>query len=266
MQRLWGDEMWKLRSGSPACWDGEGGGQTFFDNVRRDESCSRNWYEGSPGELGRWGPNDDDGDPRFTEAAPALLGFADSIDMYIDNMDGGGDTRAAASVYHNSNMMQLLPLSHHSICVNYQWLVCAARGLLHGQGSTSIRFSYPPGRLAVLGASDGGPSPRDYSGGPLGPDDTGLPELFAPRCVGQPGCLGWEAHQVLGSTDAYSSPECHNTDDCFWSGDVFHLEVCLLNSICDNGAEIFSLAVGELWHCNVSDAGLDQVKRWLLNS
>lgn len=265
LRKLWGDEVWKLRRGSKACWDNAGGAEEFFSHVARGSSCDRNWYEGSPGQLGQWGPTDDDGPVIFTASAPALLGFDDSIDMYVDNMDGGGGGHAAASVRHNANILQLFPPAEYSICVNYQWLVCAAKGRLHGQASSAMRFAYPPGRLSVVHAVDGGPSPRDYSSGSLGPDGTGLPTLDPPRCVGQAGCLGWEAHQVLGSSDSYSGEDCYSTDECYWSGDIFHLEACLLSAICENGDEIFQLEVGELWHCHVTDARLTRLQGWLVS-
>ena len=65
--------------------------------------------------------------------------------------------------------------------------------------------------------------------------------------------------------DSYS--ECTRTagtSQCYWSGDVFHLETCILHSICANGAELFSLPVGQRWHCDLSEARLHEFKRLLL--
>ena len=98
-----------------------------------------------------------------------------------------------------------------------------------------------------------------YSTGPC------EPALRAPRCSGQSGCLGWEAHQPLGSTDSYARAGCDSTDVCYWSGDIFHLESCILSSICANGEEIFELGIGQDWRCELSDERLEKFKRTLLS-
>lgn len=271
LRMTWGAEAWRLRHpGTAACWDlpRNGGGDAFFDNAEAGSTCARNWYEGSPGLVGMWGPNDDDGDPRFTEAAPALLGFDDAIDFYIGNMDGGGLLHADASVRHNVNILQLWPPAVYDTCANYQWLVCAAKGLLHGQGDNQMLFAYPPGRLSVVSGPDG-PQPRDWSEVPPSPEplsDRGLPAMPAPRCAGAPDCYGWEGHQALGSTDSYAGEGCESTDQCYWSGDIFHLEVCLLNAICDNGEELFHLQIGQPWRCQLSQQRMASLKSVLLSS
>lgn len=270
LRALWSAQAWILRHpGGRACWDLVGGGAAFFDDAAAGNQCSRNWYEGSPGGLGLWGPTDD-GDPHFTAAAPALLGFDDAIDFFIDNMDGGGLLHADASVRHNVNILQLWAPAVYNTCANYLWLVCAAKGRLHGQGSNAMKFAYPPGRLSVVPGPEG-PQPRDWSSGSPwpaeGPLEQMLPAMPAPRCAGQPECFGWEGHQALGSTDSYSGCGDYDrtTARCYWSGDVFHLEVCMLNSICDNGAELFALERGEIWHCQLTQARLDAFKELMLS-
>jgi hypothetical protein len=281
LRRAWGDEAWLLRRpGGRACWDDEGkfyssgrggrggrdgdGGGGFFDRARRGSWCTtKNWYSGSLGEIGRTGP-------RFTEPAPALLGFDDAIDYMLGNMDGGGEQHAAASERHNVNILQLWDGSYNT-CSNYAWLLCAAQGLLPGQqGSNAMRFAYPPGRLSVVPhPGPNGPKPLDWSRGRPREatllEAAGLPALRAPRCSGQPGCLGWEAHQPLGSTDSYARAGCDSTDVCYWSGDIFHLESCILSSICANGEEIFELGIGQDWRCELSDERLEKFKRTLLS-
>ena len=124
--------------------------------------------------------------------------------------------------------------------------MCAAKGKLHGQGvGNEIRFAYPPGRLTIAP----GKTPADAIDAP------GLPKLPA---------KGWIAHQPLGATNSYS--QCSGGPSrCYWSGDIFHLEVCLLSAICDNGAEIFKLELGQAWHCKLSEARLKRLKGWMLS-
>ena len=91
------------------------------------------------------------------------------------------------------------------------------------------------------------------------------PALYAPRCVGEKDCRGWEAHQVLGSRDSYGGGCDAGADKCYSSGDIYHLEACLISSICINGDEIFRLEVGELWHCELSQERLSRLRGWLLS-
>ena len=44
----------------------------------------------------------------------------------------------------------------------------------------------------------------------------------------------------------------------------FYLEICIYNQICANGAELFHLARGQAWECQLSAAGLVRLKEMLL--
>ena len=67
----------------------------------------------------------------------------------------------------------------------------------------------------------------------------------------------------LGSrTGGYS--ECQGSATrCYSSGDIFHLEVCILNELCGNGRELFHLEIGEEWHCDLSHDNFVRLKSWL---
>ena len=251
MRALWGPLPWYLRQpNGPTCWGANG--NAFFDNAAAGTTCSRNWYQGSPGQLGLWGPIDDDGPVRFTTNAPALLGFDDAIDFYIDNNNGGNENHARKSVTHNVNILQLFPPATYNICVNYQWLLCAARGLLHGQGNTAMRFAYPPGRLVVIGGDRESIVAALHS----------LPAATRAALPPLPNS-GWEAHLPFGTMSSYTACTAGQSG-CYASGDIFYLEVCLLNAICENGAELFSLAIGQEWHCQLSEERLARLKATMI--
>ena len=70
---------------------------------------ARNWFQGSPGNAGQWGP-------RFSaQTAPALLGFDDAIDHYTDNHNGGMG-HSAAAIAANVNILQLWSPASYSVC------------------------------------------------------------------------------------------------------------------------------------------------------
>ena len=44
------------------------------------------------------------------------------------------------------------------------------------------------------------------------------------------------------------------------------VQVCVLNALCANGAELFHLEIGEEWHCELTHERLEQFKRWMLST
>ena len=165
---LWGMQGWKVRSkANPACW-GKTGGAKYFDDAWWGRACeTRNWYTGTPGELGdskRLGPADDSVHPHFHKLAPALLGFDESIDNYCAS-HGGQDWmgHSEACVHANVNILSLYGKKvPYNICRNVEWQLCAAKGTLPGQAGEwleqgrlragrKIRFAFPPGELEPTG-------------------------------------------------------------------------------------------------------------------
>jgi hypothetical protein len=112
---LWGSTGWRVRQrpyGS-ACWGDDG--ERFFEAAWEGTECAtRNWYTGNEGDLG-----DPYGGPaspttrlaRFTEDAPAVLGFDESIDHYCVSRGGwnpgGVSGHAISCVRANANILSL---------------------------------------------------------------------------------------------------------------------------------------------------------------
>lgn len=50
--------------------------------------------------------------------------------------------------------------------------------------------------------------------------------------------------------------------------DIYFLEACMYSTICANGAELFSedLQVGDVFHCQLHEAGFNQLRDWVLAS
>lgn len=90
--------------------------------------------------------------------------------------------------------------------------MCAATGQLDGQGNPVIIFATAPNSLVI----DRGPNPLDV-------------------------CGGW------------MPPEARRFGDAGWANDdIFFLEVCLFNQMCNNGPALFQLRVGERFNCDFS--------------
>jgi hypothetical protein len=81
------------------------------------------WYEGFPGAHG-W----------FDRTAPALLGFDADIKGYChDSCD-----------WANVNILALFGGTPYNTCRNFEWQMCAVRGLLNWQGGGNIAFARAP--------------------------------------------------------------------------------------------------------------------------
>ena len=103
------------------------------------------------------------------------------------------------------------------MCRNLQWVLCAVRGLLPGQGGPSgtraIRFAKAPKDLDT----------RDF-------DDPGRPNIDGAQWWNEP------------HSEHYSVT------------DVFFGEVVLLSTLCRNSWQLFSVARGEPFVCDFSEA------------
>jgi len=224
-----------MGNGQPACWDVKRtdatawhGADAFFNEAESGMHCGDNWYEGNAGLLGLQGRP-----PGFSAAAPALLGFDENLDSFCGNkMRAVGLTpssefgHAGNCVAVNLNILSLygdrLP---YNICRNLEWQICAAKGLLPGQGGSTILFGRAPSTL----------DPAGRSGKPLGK------------------CKGWVPDKKpKGGIYGYA------TDD------IFYLELCLFNQICENGAELWDLEVGDPWQCRPSRERIMELKAILL--
>ncbi|KAL1496870.1 hypothetical protein AB1Y20_014453 [Prymnesium parvum] len=132
-RRMWGVEArHTIDQFQSACWSRKRdaawvpiNGEQFFAEAASGVHCAMNWYEGS-GEA--WG--------RFSSSrAPALLGFDDDIHRYC----GGSCDNA------NVNILNLFTGSVlYNTCRNFEWQICAVKGLLPNQGCKAIKFARPP--------------------------------------------------------------------------------------------------------------------------
>lgn len=148
----------------------------------------------------------------------------------------------------------------YNSCRTLEWQVCAALGKLPGQRSRKILFATAPGSL------DPGPKSRQ----PFG------------QCGGRHGELrGDDCKQGgFGSVDVYARAIrmlCLPCAASLWRGPQltlahgraprcrrFYLELCIYNQICANGAELFQLARGKSWECQLSAARLVRLKEMLM--
>ena len=173
-RRMWAAEPWGEMDGGRACWEVKRDSptemqrqQTYFDQAADGTHCHSNWYEGNAGQLGnQWKM------PRFSSAAPAVLGFDEGIDRACGNHKGSGN-HAASCVRSNMNILSLYGQRvPYNICRNLEWMMCAALGEIPGQRSSTIRFATTPHSLEVhgdrkpLGACGGWVPPR--KGGSFG--------------------------------------------------------------------------------------------------
>jgi len=198
LHQLWGQEGWRVRPhGMPGCWGDDP--QTFFADAERGATCARNWYEGNRGPLGfaDKGPTSLDIWPHFTRKAPALLGFDEDIDNWCH--PNGGDDHGASCVRSNLNILSLYWPARYNICRNLEWMTCAARGELPGQGDNTVRFASRPGFLEVQGGAH-----------PLG------------SCTGYHPMGCWD--MGYASSDIFYLESCIFATICSNGDEIFHLK------------------------------------------
>ena len=108
LHQIWGLVGWRVRGpGMMACWETfEPSDEAFFEDAENGTTCVRNWYEGNPGPLGfiNGGPNQSWVEPHFTQPAPALLGFDESIDWFCNK---GWGSHSEKCTHSNYNILSL---------------------------------------------------------------------------------------------------------------------------------------------------------------
>jgi len=173
---LWGRTGWERQAApAPLCWSPST--SAYFDGVRAAgaDSCDANWFTAGSGDLASPA-----GRPSFSAPAPAVLGYDASIFDFCTQQDvsggggGGGGSWQADLVARcvGANLNALRVLRGWNMCLNFRWLVCAARGKLPGQAlRPELVFATRPGDLQVLRAYQrregrgciGGPCESHYS-------------------------------------------------------------------------------------------------------
>ena len=242
-RRMWAADAWgKMFHDNqvrPACWNTnrirEWGWKkewldtdTFFEETARGKWCESNWYEdGSQSEMGRPGQKHP---PYFQKdhVAPAAFGFDETIDQHcaaeLAKFGKWPDHNPAAHALNcqkaNVNILALYGQRlPYNLCRNLEWMTCAAQGKLAGQmNQPEVIFAKAPGELY----------PGGRSGKPIGE------------------CCGWAPDTPPDGGFGYT------TDD------IFYLEVCLFNEMCENGASIFGVAANGRFRCDFS---MDRFRR-----
>jgi len=198
-------------------WTARQNPQVYFDDVETGVHCaSTDWYAGSI-------PTDNHGNVQ-AEAA-ALLGFDGDIERYCWDVAGHVNAECDRA---NMHILQLMEGDiKWNICRNFEWQVCAAKGLLSSkQRARKIRFAFQPSDLWLSGHGE---------------------SLEFGVCGGV-------------REDTCDSDETPG----FGNDDVFFLEVCLFSQVCSNGAELFRLNDYEDFVCDFSTGGFDHLRRLLL--
>lgn len=189
-------------------------------------------FEGNKGELGWEGHP-----PNFSAAAPAVLGFDETIDWYCGQAPKRNPydysqawDHAKNCVKGNVNILSLYGQRvPYNICRNLEWQVCAAQSRLPGQGSDgTIIFSRAPNQV----------DPSPTSNKPFGM------------------CRGWRSPEAMR----------HGCAKGFATDDIYFLEVCTFYKICSNGDELFSLRQNERWRCRFDSTGFEALQAMLVKT
>jgi hypothetical protein len=210
-RRMWSVEGWAKQELKGACWDSKRDDaktsqpmHTYFSETLAGTHCRSNWYEGNPGLLGLQGRPPTS---FYIEDAPALFGVDADIGSVCQNaMRANGMTPSNAFGHSGNcvaagyNILNLnSPRVPYNLCRNLEWQVCAARNQIPAQGQSAVMFATAPRSLDPDGA----------------------------RSVGK--CAGWRPDASYMPDGGYG----------YANEDIFYLEACLFDQICDNGPDIF---------------------------
>ena len=215
MWRAWG---WQGRKkGAPACW-----GHSMSQNARFFERMDSASHCGQP-----WGS---------TLKAPAVLGFAETMARYCAQHGRRLEGVEAELISGGTSGTGKVNVTRASRVLGEAELISACRGanlnILRIGGWNMCKnlewiYCAARGKLA-----DGGQD----SGGVL---------IFSLA----PNSLDLAPFYVRGGTGAYQG------DGYYSENDIYYLELCVLNEICANRDELFSLDVGDHFRCQYDAQG-----------
>ena len=218
---MWGGAWVYRKRHEDGCWGGGAQAAAFFASLLSGDACDRNWVKGSAA------PQLDDR-PAFTAAAPALLGFDETILDYcsqllgwdMDGFDGAdlNDWLATRCVAANRNVLRLLDgAAPWDMCQNLQWQMCALLGRLPMQDGAQVSFAT---------------APRDAR-------------------------LEWWVDPD------HTHPTYKPVADGYALSDVYFAELCVTYTLCANRAELWSLDVGEMFVCEFDEPSFWNLARQL---
>lgn len=234
-RKMWSAEPFTQRQPNrPNCWDrarddarrGQDP-EVYFEDAINGAHCESNWYEGNPDNLGLMHTR-----PSYSADAPALLGFDETIDDYCRAQPevnsaaaaDGGNWHASRCIAANLNILSL-----YGTRVPYN--ICRN---LEWQVCAAMG-TLPGQRTPQIVFSK---APREMDPGPE-----------SDKPFGQ--CRGWR----------------DRNDDCengYATDDIFFLELCMYNAICDNRDSLWQLDVGTPWQCHLNRTRFDGLRQTLL--
>ena len=141
-------------------------------------------------------------------------------------MCGGSDSNhAEPCIRSNYNILSLYGNEiPYNICRNAEWQICGAKGTLPGQGTRV------PGAIKFAKA----PKDLDTERGPY----------------------------PLGSCNSYHPRGCGNHG--YASSDIFYMEVCLYDQMCNTRDSLWTVEAGEEWVCHMEWSDFAQLRDWLV--
>ena len=224
-RKLFGKEGWMLRQeGEDACWGEDG--YSFWRGMWGGVNCGVNWYTGTPGVLGDVGPTTKNRMPHFTGKAPALLGFDESIDRYCHAHAFQNGPHSESCVFANVN---ILSLYGNQFPAPYN--TCR-----------NIEWQVCAARGHLHGQGD-----------------NRIRFAVPPRVIEI-----YTGNHPIGGCKGYAPRGCGPDKPGFASGDIFILEVCFYDAICQNNEELWTLEAGQDWRCNLDEKKYDDLRDKLL--
>ena len=219
---MWGTVAWqKTYAHEKKCWGKAEDAKMFFAEVAAGTRCDSNWYEGAEGTLG-----DQYARPEFLTPAPALFGFDEALFAYCSKAVGGSEWFNGPGNFNNV-------LAHKCVQANQNIL-----RLLSARAPWSMCQNLRWTMCAISGLLPGQPAQKQIHFA-TAPNALTLTQWYEP--------------------DSWPCVDGSCPEGKFAVGDVFFVEVCLISRLCRNGADLFSLAVGETMVCDFDPLGFDRL-------
>lgn len=199
-------------------------GEKFFRDAEAGTTCGRNWYEGNQGDLGSV-----HGGPTRNWVEPHFTKPAPAVLGFDESIDWMCGNRNLGGWQHAQTCVR----SNKNILALF-W-PAVYNSCANFQWQVCAAKGWLPGQ-----------------GSPV------IKFAYEPRDLNTE-----EGPHPLGSCNSYAPAGCDENFG-YGSSDIFFLEVCIYNTICKNGADVFKLDVGEAFHCELHHEGFVKLKNWLL--
>ena len=261
LRQMWSRVGWRQVHTSEPCWRWAGA-DAFFDGALQGTSCSSNWYEGS---IGR---------QQFANDAPAVLGFDDAIGQYCRGLPQSGRRLEGASTDASDLFSDTGREGDDEDVTGLDKVGESGDGHQHHEAHRRRRLDdarlcaeHSRNILMLFGGNvhnthDGYNSCRNLEWQMCGakgllPGQRTATLIFAQA----PNSLDAEGPRPLGQCGGYSPQGCG--EHAYSNDDIFFLEVCMFSKICANNWELFQLAAGDHFRCQVSEEGFRELQAYL---